>query len=136
MRRYLLLFISLCVVSLSFAQSSNKLSGVIEDENGDAVGGAVVSWLALPDSTLIVNGISDATGRFSLVAPKSVPDSSVVVVSCIGYVRSLMTVDANQKNDLHFTLKEMSLQLQGVTVTAKSTMKGVPGGIFFQTGWC
>lgn len=134
MRRYLLLFISLCVVSLSFAQSSNKLSGVIEDENGDAVEGAVVSWLALPDSTLIVNGISDATGRFSLVAPKSVPDSSVVVVSCIGYVRSLMTVDANQNNDLHFTLKEMSLQLQGVTVTAKSTMKGVSGGYSFKPG--
>ena len=134
MKRYLLLLASLCVTFTMFAQSSNILSGVVVDEKGNAVEGAVVSWLALPDSVLIINGISDATGHFSLVAPKSVPDSSVAVVSCIGYARSEIAVDAKQSKVLRFILKETSHQLQGVTVTAKSTMKGVSGGYSFKPG--
>ncbi len=134
MKRYLLLLATVCMAFTMFAQSSNILSGVVVDERGNAVESAVVSWLALPDSVLITNGISDATGHFSLVAPKSVPDSSVAVLSCVGYTRSVVTIDAKQSKGLRFIMKEMSHQLQGVTVTAKSTMKGVPGGYSFKPG--
>lgn len=134
MKRNLLLLACLCVALTIFAQSSNTLSGVVVDEKGDAVESAVVSWLALPDSTHIINGVTDAAGRFSLVAPKSVPDSSVAVVSCIGYARLVAAVAAGNSNGLRFVLTEISHHLQGVTVTAKSTIKGVPGGYSFTPG--
>ncbi len=134
MKRHLLLMVAMCATFIMYAQTSNTLSGVIVDEKGNAVESAVVSWLTLPDSTLVVNGISDATGHFSLVAPKTVSGSSVAVVSCIGYAHTAVTVEPERSSGLHFVLKEISHQLQGVTVTAKSTMKGVPGGYSFTPG--
>ncbi len=134
MKRNLILLAYLCMTCSMLAQTFNTLSGVVVDEKGNGVESAVVSWLSLPDSTLLVNGISDADGHFSLTAHKSVPDSTVAVVSCIGYARLVEAVDAKNTADLHFVLKEMSHHLQGVTVTAKSKMKGVPGGYSFTPG--
>ncbi len=135
MKRYLSLIITfLCLAVVAFAQSSKTLSGVVVDEKGNAIESVVVSWLALPDSTLIVNGISDATGHFSLQSTKSTPDSSVVVLTCIGYSRSVVAVDAKSGADLRAVLQETSHHLEGVTVTAKSTLKGVPGGYAFTPG--
>lgn len=135
MKRYILLLVFLCVTFAAiFAQSSKTLSGVVVDEKGDAVESVVVSWLSLPDSALIVNGISDATGRFTLKAPKSVPDRTAAVLTCIGYTRSVIAVDAKNNMGLRVVLHEAFHNLQGVTVTAKSTLKGVPGGYAFTPG--
>ncbi len=134
MRRYILLLVTVCLTVVAQAQSSKTLSGTVVDENGNAMQSVVVSWLSLPDSTLIVNGITDESGRFSLSAHKAVPDSSVVVLSCIGYARSVAPVEIGSDADLRLVLKEFSHHLEGVTVTAKSTLKGVAGGYAFTPG--
>ena len=135
MKRYLSLIITiLCLEVVTFAQSTKTLSGVVVDENGNAIESVVVSWLGLPDSTLIVNGISDATGHVTLKAPKSIPDSTVAVLTCIGYNRSVIAVDVKSNADFRAVLQEASHNLEGVTVTAKSTLKGVPGGYAFTPG--
>ncbi len=134
MKRYILLLATLCLTVVAQAQTSKTLSGCIVDENGNAIESAVVSWLALPDSTLIVNGISDVTGHFSLVAPKALPDSTVLVLSCIGYARKVVPIEGNNGGEQRIVLAEISHHLEGVTVTAKSTMKGLPGGYAFTPG--
>lgn len=134
MRRYLFLLVTLYLTVLVQAQTIKSLSGTIVDESGTAIESAVISWLSLPDSTLIVNGISDATGHFSVSSPKSISDNSVLVLSCIGYARSVMPIDKGRVGELHIVLKEISHHLEGVTVTAKSTLKGVPGGYAFSPG--
>lgn len=132
MKRYMLLIAALCTAVVIFAQSPKTLSGVVVDEKGNAIESVVVSWLALPDSTFIVNGISDAAGHFSLRTTSAVPDSSVAVLTCIGYARSVVAVKSGM--DLRVVLQESSHHLEGVTVTAKSTLKGVAGGYAFTPG--
>lgn len=135
MKRYLSLIITiLCLGGVTLAQSTKTLSGVVVDENGNAIENVVVSWLTLPDSTLIVNGISDEKGHVTLKTQKSIPDSTVAVLTCIGYTRSVIAVDAKSSADFRAVLQETSHHLDGVTVTAKSTLKGMAGGYVFTPG--
>ncbi len=134
MKRYISLIVVLCIAVVIQAQSTNTLSGIVVDEKGNAIESVVVSWLTLPDSTLIVNGISDSTGHFSLHSPKSVPDSSVAVLTCIGYSRCVVAADVKNRGNLRVVLQEISHHIEGVTVTAKSTLKGVAGGYAFTPG--
>ena len=55
-------------------------------------------------------------------------------VSCIGYENQLRHVETQKNEDILISLKETSHQLKGVTVTAKSVVKGIPGGFSFTPG--
>ncbi|GBU08808.1 hypothetical protein AwDysgo_21390 [Bacteroidales bacterium] len=69
---------SLLVVSLFSAQfkSQKKISGIITDQNGEAVIGASVVVKVTTTGT-----VADIEGRFEL----SAPESSILIVSYIGY---------------------------------------------------
>lgn len=127
----LLIIISLSLCTLCVKAQDAVLGGKVLDKDGRGIEGAVVSWLSLPDSTLIVNGITDAEGVFLLTSNSPVADSTVAVASSVGYHPTVQPVQGTDRKDLQFIMQEVAHQLQGVTVTAKSTMKGIAGGYAF-----
>ena len=68
MKRFLFVFALLMTACMSVsAQGRNKVSGeVVEFESNEAVTGATVRLLSLPDSALVVGTTTDVEGRFTL----------------------------------------------------------------------
>lgn len=133
LRKFLILQILLIGVMTMHAQTAANISGHVTDEKGEALQGVVVSWLTLPDSTFVTNSISTADGQFSLKAPAAtVTDSSVVIATCIGYEPSRIMITDKASHELVIVMKETAHTLKEVTVTERSTMNGIPGGLAFQ----
>lgn len=129
-------FILLFLASILEANADNQINtvkGHVADDNGMPLTGCLVSLLHLPDSTLIENVVTDSTGVFVLKKDNGTLDSTMLVFSCIGYERQRIVLNKSNE-DILIILKEISHQLKGVTVTAKSTVKGMPGGFAFTPG--
>ena len=111
---YVLLLISLTV----FAQSGKeRFSGrVIDTETNQPVPFATVRLLALPDSTLLVGGATDAQGKFQLavVIPKS--KSILLHISYIGYTPVFRTISASTDNKTPI-LGDISLTPESISLT-------------------
>lgn len=111
---YVLLLISLTV----FAQSGKeRFSGrVIETETNQPVPFATVRLLALPDSTLLAGGATDAQGKFQLavVIPKS--KSILLHISYIGYTPVFRTISASTDNKTPI-LGDISLTPESISLT-------------------
>lgn len=131
--RVFILLVACLLFSTSIFADNVIVKGRVTDGGGKPIEGVVASWLSLSDSTLIANAVTDSTGVFVLEANKGVPDSTAVVASCIGYERQQVALGGGNE-DILIRLKETSHQLKGVTVTAKSSVKGVPGGLAFTPG--
>lgn len=95
----------------AFAQQ--KISGTVADTKGQPVIGAGVVAKGTTVGTL-----TDIDGSYSL----SVPEKSVISVSCIGYTDAEATLSSDQKV-LNFTLSESSLNLDDVVVIGYQTVK-------------
>lgn len=120
----------------AFAQGAErmKVAGAVLDSAGNAVEGAAVVWLSLPDSMAVASGITDAAGRFELELDSvEEPRSSAIVVSCVGFSRKSVAVKQGVGN-YEVRLGEALHSIKGVTVTAKSKMEGIPGGYVFTPG--
>lgn len=111
---YVLLLISLTV----FAQSGKeRFSGrVIDTETNQPVPFATVRLLALPDSTLLAGGATDAQGKFQLavVIPKS--KSILLHISYIGYTSVFRTISASTDNKTPI-LGDISLTPESISLT-------------------
>lgn len=111
---YVLLLISLTV----FAQSGKeRFSGrVIDTETNQPVPFATVRLLALPDSTLLAGGATDAQGKFQLavVIPKS--KSILLHISYIGYTPVFRTISASTDNKTPI-LGDISLTPESISLT-------------------
>ena len=126
-----LMLFCLCTYTNAFADD-HAITGKILSDKNLPIEGAVVSLLSLPDSVFVANAVTDSLGTFGLAANAEVQKGGLLVVSCIGYERKEMSVTGEKS--LLITLKETSHQLKGVTVTSKSTVKGLPGGYAFTPG--
>lgn len=131
--RVFILLVACLLFSTSIFADNVIVKGRVTDGGGKPIEGVVASWLSLSDSTLIANAVTDSTGVFVLEADKSALDNTAVVASCIGYERQSVALGGGNE-DILIKLKETSHQLNGVTVTAKSSVKGVPGGFAFTPG--
>lgn len=111
---YVLLLISLTV----FAQSGKeRFSGrVIDTETNQPVPFATVRLLALPDSTLLAGGATDAQGKFQLavVIPKG--KSILLHISYIGYTPVFRTISASTDNKTPI-LGDISLTPESISLT-------------------
>lgn len=86
------------------------LTGVVHDNNGEVVIGAVVSVEGTSNGTM-----TDLDGNFSLNIT-TLADNTVLTVSCVGYESVNVTV-GNQTN-FNITIREKSIALSDVVVTA------------------
>lgn len=111
MKHILLLFISLVVSGVAFAQS--KITGNVKDVTGEAVIGASV--VVKGTST---GSITDLDGNYSLTVPSG---KTQIVVSYVGYLPQTITVGT--KKVINVTLQEDKKTLDEVVVVGYGTMK-------------
>ena len=126
------LFAFFVFVSVKAVVENRVINGFVRDSESKPVIGAVVSCVSLNDSAFLANAITDSIGSFRFSISTENTDSVWLYVSCVGYERQSQGIESGE--DIQITLHEVSHQLQGVTVTAKSTVKGMPGGFSFAPG--
>lgn len=92
-------------------QNTHRVSGVVKDENGEAIIGASILEVGT------TNGImTDADGRFEL----SVNSNATIQVSYVGFVTQ--TIEVGRKTNIHVILVEDSQALEEVVVVAFGKM--------------
>ena len=94
---YVLLLISLAV----YAQSGKErfVGRVVDTETNQPVPFATVRLLALPDSTLLGGGATDAIGKFQLSVPTATKAKSLLLqVSYIGYKPVFHLISISRKS--------------------------------------
>ncbi len=94
------------------AQQSNKITGIIKDQEGEPIIGANITVKGQSIGT-----ITDIDGRFVLEASAN----AIIQISYIGYVSQEVNIE-NQKN-LNIILKEDTEMLDEVVVIGYGTMK-------------
>jgi iron complex outermembrane recepter protein len=122
MRLTFTFILSALLTAISFAQQSNKVTGIIKSQDGKAYSNATVELLAHDDSSLLKLAASDSNGQFVF---ENLSDGSYLVsISAVGHARfysnSFNLSASNSYTDLKtITLQPVSTSLKGVTVTAK-----------------
>lgn len=114
MKNVILICIFACFSFQSFAQK--KVSGVVKDESGSALIGAVIVQKGSTNGT-----VTDAEGNFSITLNANIPP--VLQVSMIGYGTAEMNV-ANLTS-VSFEMKEANVDLEEVVVIGFGTQKKV-----------
>ena len=108
----------------------NLLQGSVLDSNGEAVVGAVVSCITLPDSTVVGCSVVNANGTFQIKMTEKTHENILLEVSCLGYEKSYIKPSGD---DLIITLEESATRLQEVVVTASSPrLKQEPGKFIYK----
>lgn len=85
----------LCAVLTGFAQSRYTIKGsIVDHETGEALLGATIQLLALPDSTFAVGAVADDMGAYTF---RDVQKKNYVMkVSSVGYVTKYVGVNLNR----------------------------------------
>ncbi len=113
---------SLLYNSLLYAQSSQRIAGIITDQGTKPLSSATVTLLKLKDSSLVKTFITIADGKF--LFENLTPDSFILSVTHIGY-KEFKTGPVKATASENVTLQQIALELQDgkvlqdVTVTAK-----------------
>ena len=95
-----------------FSQQKRTLTGTLQDNKGEPVGGASVVEKGTPNGTS-----SDQTGVFSL----SVEQNATLIISAIGFTTK--EIPTGTSNSLTITLEPSTTELGGVVVTALGVTK-------------
>ena len=116
------LLVALLMAAPAAAQmNAGELSGVVRDESGGVLPGAIVT-AAHADSGMTVERVADAEGRFFM---SSLPIGEWEVAAALpGFRRALQTgvvVDIGRNLELHFTL-ELGQVTEAVVVTAPAPL--------------
>ncbi len=131
--RHLLLptLLALLPVTLAHAQGKLRLTGtVIDKQNSEAVAGATVRLLSLPDSVQIDGVTTNADGVFTLKDARKA--KALLKITFVGYADKLLTIDLAQRKgrtaDLgYITLSEDETVLRGVEVVGTQAKVQVSG---------
>ncbi len=118
--KFTLLLFLLALGSISFAQSGNIISGIIQDDQGKKIASATVSLLQQKDSVLVKLAVSNENGLYEFINIK--PGNYLVSVQLVGYGKKMSAPFSVTNNP--FTLPIISLEpsakaMSEVTVTAK-----------------
>lgn len=118
-KHLLLLILLLAFTTHAYPQASGPvdISGIITDENGDALIGASVSV----NDTDGLATVTDIDGKFAL---SEVPENSVITVSYISYIPQEFKLIPGRK-EYHITLKAVGAQLDEVVVVGYATQRKV-----------
>ena len=106
------------------------LRGCVLHSNGEAVVGAVVSCIALPDSTIVGYSVVNENGVFQINGVGYSRDNLLLEISCLGYEKSyIKPLDDN----LVIKLKESVTGLSEVVITAPaSRLQQKPGKYIYK----
>lgn len=111
-RRLLLLMSAVIFCTFINAQNKGNISGVVKDGTGEI----------LPGATIVVKGttLGTATDLNGLYTLQGIPAGKcIVVVSYLGYepLEKNLTISPGKNQSVDFVLKELSIELQGITVS-------------------
>lgn len=101
--------------------SQTVVTGAVHDDSNRALAGVTISVRGAPTSA-----VTDDNGRYRLVAPGSVRDSTdslTLLVRRIGYAAVTKRVAATNTANVDFTLRPASMMLESVVVTGAATME-------------
>ncbi len=118
-KHLLLLILLLTFTTHVYPQASGPIdiSGIITDENGDALIGASVS---VNDAEGLAT-VTDIDGKFAL---HDVPENAIITVSYISYIPQEFKLIPGRK-EYHITLKAVGAQLDEVVVVGYATQRKV-----------
>ncbi|MBI5859082.1 MAG: TonB-dependent receptor [Sphingobacteriales bacterium] len=119
MRKLFSAFLSL--ILLAFSSQSQKVSGVVKDENGREMEKTTVSLLRAKDSSVVKLALTSTNGQFSF---QSESGKYLVSVSHVGYTTQYSKIFevAGPVELPAIQLAKASSSLQGVTVTSQKPM--------------
>lgn len=106
----LLLLVPACIC----AQGPVTLSGHVRDSSGNGLPYANVFFIQ--DSTTVSELLTDSTGQFSTTIA---PGKYEVKVHAFGYAPAVMMVEATRDEQIAFTLRRATQELQEVIVTSR-----------------
>ena len=118
MKRFLISLAVIIATALS-VQAQRTISGTVVDDQKEAVIQATVSLLK-SDSTLVTNSLTNATGQFSLTAPKD--GKYLVRVSYVGYKTLYRQVTMAGKP---LKLGSLSIEVDAVMLKGAEVVKNV-----------
>lgn len=114
-----ILWLCLCWWS-TFALAQNTVSGTILQQNNKSVEGLVVHLLRSPDSALVKSELTDTEGRFVFERIKTGEYRlAIAQMGYEAYKSASFSVDGADITLPAIALRETSVELSGVTVTAK-----------------
>jgi hypothetical protein len=85
-------------------QTTNIISGVVKDNNGNAISGARVSFISGPVPLPDIAALTDINGTFVLSAP--VPGDYVIEVVSEGFIikKVKIAIESNQEKRIEINL--------------------------------
>ncbi|HOS65822.1 MAG TPA: carboxypeptidase regulatory-like domain-containing protein [Candidatus Latescibacteria bacterium] len=104
----------LSAVSLLRAGTTGKITGIVRDQSGQPLPGVAVQI-----SGLRLGGVTDADGRYFILQVP--PGTHEVQANMVGYRTSItrdVLVGADRTTTLNFTLREETIEVEAVVVTA------------------
>jgi iron complex outermembrane receptor protein len=119
MRKLAILFTLCVMVGLgALAQSNGKISGIINDEGGKALGSATVSLLRARDSGLVKLAVTNKEGLYEFINMKD--GKYLVSVTSVGYGKKISPAFDLAGNDVTMAaiaLMQKTKDLGAVTVS-------------------
>lgn len=112
------------------AQEYPLLKGRVLGADGEAVIGAVVSCIELPDSTAIAHCVTTADGEFQIVGVNTTNEMYLLEVSHLGFEKSYVKPISN---DIVITLNESVIALDYVVITSRAPILTQKPGKFVYT---
>lgn len=129
MRKFTLLLHILCLVGLkSFAQEAQHITGVILNNENQALAGAMITCFSLPDSTVTSYAVSDEKGHFQINIPANKVNKYNLEVTYIGYEKQYAKVASGE---MKICMKEATNYLGEVVVKARATVKKEAGKFIY-----
>ena len=120
----LILSIGLFTTITAFAQSSSKVSGQINDNNGKPLAAATIMLQKAKDSSLVKTAVTNASGNYEITAVK--PGSYFVTATSAGIKKTTSPVFEVKENENAtaplLTAQPATKDLAGVTVTSAKPM--------------
>src|SRR4029078_9287194 len=85
--RYVIAFTVLFLTgTLSFAQGTSKVSGIVRDEQNKVLSAATVSLLKASDSSLVKIAVTDKTGLYEFISVKD--GNYLLSITSVGYSKN------------------------------------------------
>ena len=78
------------------AQEKLSLHGKVIDVKGEALAGAVLSCIELPDSTIVTYSVANANGAFNIEGNARKFDNILLEVSFLGYEKKFVKPTNNE----------------------------------------
>lgn len=113
--RYLTLLLVMMLSAASFAQAT--ISGVVRDNERNAVEAALITAFSTSDSTIVGYGLSDDAGRYSVEIAEAT-DSLILQISGFNIRKEQMRL-ANASQTVDWICTEESIELKEIQVQAQ-----------------